>query len=174
MDHTVSAVELTYHQTRHTSPVCATCYKSLDGIAAYSSRKYCSNRCRQKAYRLRHAPTLPLRKDKNTKKPILRPLTLVLKEKYCLFCNTPLQSIARRRTKCYCSSKCRQIAYRRRASSAQWEHISPHSKFSIGTQMKLAAIHHRYGLQLAQEMRRLISLERSYAVKNAISASVPH
>jgi|SRR5579871_144164 len=81
---------------------CCFCSASLTHLAQRSTRQYCSARCRQAAFRLRH------------RSPSSSPLPSPSSS--CLSCSTPLASLAKRSSRRFCSSTCRQKAYRLRHS----------------------------------------------------------
>jgi len=83
---------------------CCSCSASLAHLAQRSTRKYCSARCRQAAFRLRHRST-----------PSYSP-TLPSPPSSCLSCSTPLAPLAKRSSRRFCSPTCRQKSYRLRHS----------------------------------------------------------
>ena len=91
------------------------CGTPLMRFKEHQSKKYCSDRCRQHAYRerQRHIPQLSLPVPATARGTLSSQQSTEMSAERCP-CGTPLLHLKGRRTKGYCSGRCRQRAFRER------------------------------------------------------------
>lgn len=94
--------------TRHIRRRAKKCKVCGERFTGSKQQKYCSQSCKQSAYRRRHIKSKPSRKMQ----PASRPLTPAT----CIHCGSKFWTATRRQK--YCSPSCRELCYRIRRNSA--------------------------------------------------------
>jgi len=103
---------------------CSICHSPYIVLLGHRHRLYCSNKCRQQAYRLRKSAQQHASEEYTYS---------ASSHDYCLQCHHLLSPIKQRSTRRYCSHRCRQKAYHLR-------HTAPQTSPSVSSPTILPAI----------------------------------